>query len=197
MSETSAESLRVPPVRPPSCISMLAERLKCSNLNDLGFDCSEARFMRRSTRRPKAVNFSNDEICDIIPNISQQRSSTTSSDVDGSPITCDSGNEDSSESWSLHAYMERAKCVRTFVFGSRTQFVGCCECYASRADAGLVEIFYFPHRLELPMAFLLDLTLPRPINPLSNIAQTTRAHIAAAASLTTANGRESSPHIHD
>lgn len=55
--------------------------------------------MRRSTRRPKAVNFSNDEICDIIPNISQQRSSTTSSDVDGSPITCDSGNEDSSESW--------------------------------------------------------------------------------------------------
>ncbi|KAM3185377.1 hypothetical protein ACTXT7_006509 [Hymenolepis weldensis] len=99
MSETSAESLRVPPVRPPSCISMLAERLKCSNLNDLGVDRSEARFVRRSTRRPKAVNFSNDEICDIIPNISQQRSSTTSSDVDGSPITCDSGNEDSSESW--------------------------------------------------------------------------------------------------
>ncbi|VUZ48610.1 unnamed protein product [Hymenolepis diminuta] len=99
MSETSAESLRVPPVRPPSCISMLAERLKCSNLNDLGVDRSEARFMRRSTRRPKAVNFSNDEICDIIPNINQQRSSTTSSDVDGSPITCDSGNEDSSESW--------------------------------------------------------------------------------------------------
>lgn len=99
MSETSAESLQVPILRPPSCISMLAERLKCSHLNDLAVDRSEARFMRHSTRRPKAVNFSNDEICDIIPNINQQRSSATSSDVDGSPITCDSGNEDSSESW--------------------------------------------------------------------------------------------------
>lgn len=107
MSETSAESLRVPPVRPPSSISMLAERLKCSNLQDTPYDLglveptdlSEARFVRRA-RRPKAVNFTSEEACDIIP-INQRRSATPS-DVDGSSATCDSGNEDSSESWVSH-----------------------------------------------------------------------------------------------
>ncbi|KAL5112366.1 hypothetical protein TcWFU_006698 [Taenia crassiceps] len=109
MSETSAESLRVPPVRPPSSISMLAERLKCSNLHDASYDLglveptdlSEARFVHRA-RRPKAVNFTSEEACDIIP-INQQRSATPS-DVDGSSATCDSGNEDSSESWAGGAF---------------------------------------------------------------------------------------------
>ncbi|KAL5966351.1 hypothetical protein TSMEX_005909 [Taenia solium] len=109
MSETSAESLRVPPARPPSSISMLAERLKCSNLQDTPYDLglvepsdlSEARFVRRA-RRPKAVNFTGEEVCDIIP-INQQRSATPS-DVDGSSATCDSGNEDSSESWAGGAF---------------------------------------------------------------------------------------------
>ncbi|VDM33493.1 unnamed protein product [Hydatigera taeniaeformis] len=109
MSETSAESLRVPPVRPPSSISMLAERLKCSNLQDTPYDLglveptdlSEARFVRRA-RRPKAVNFTSEEACDIIP-INQQRSATPS-DVDRSSATCDSGNEDSSESWTGGAF---------------------------------------------------------------------------------------------
>uniref|UniRef100_A0A5K3FSM7 SH2 domain-containing protein n=1 Tax=Mesocestoides corti TaxID=53468 RepID=A0A5K3FSM7_MESCO len=106
MSETSAESLRVPPLRPPSSISMLADRLKCSNLHDPPYDLNpvgsvdrtETMFMRRA-RRPKAVNFTDEEVCwinDVIPD--NQRPPTTSSDVDASPITCDSGNEDS-ESW--------------------------------------------------------------------------------------------------
>ncbi|CDS40186.1 conserved hypothetical protein [Echinococcus multilocularis] len=109
MSETSAESPRAPIVRPPSSISVLAERLKCSNLQDTPYDLglvepadlSQARFIPRA-RRPKAVNFTNEEVYDIIP-INQQRSATPS-DVDGSSATCDSGNEDSSESWAGCAF---------------------------------------------------------------------------------------------
>ncbi|EUB65076.1 hypothetical protein EGR_00345 [Echinococcus granulosus] len=118
MSETSAESPRAPLVRPPSSISVLAERLKCSNLQDTPYDLglvepadlSQARFIPRA-RRPKAVNFTNEEVYDIIP-INQQRSATPS-DVDGSSATCDSGNEDSSESWVCATLVELCVCRRT------------------------------------------------------------------------------------
>ncbi|KAM7541098.1 hypothetical protein Aperf_G00000020887 [Anoplocephala perfoliata] len=149
MSETSAESPRVPPVRPPSCISMLAERLKCSNLQDtppspfdLAVDRSEARFVKHSTRRPKAVNFTNDEICDIIP-IGQQRSSATSSDVDA----CDSGNEDCSESWtggtfSLSSSSRVPEGSDAFSFGLNSSYQPALQhCLSTSAPDGPTLLF--------------------------------------------------------